>query len=100
MPYQNNTTARLSAEFTDQAGSPVDPATVSVSVQPPRGATPLAYRYGTDIEVVKDSTGNYHVDVLLDKSGIWWYRWQGTDTDQIAAEQSLVVAGSQIGASH
>lgn len=60
----------------DVAGTPTDPTTVSFTVRAPSGEA-TTYTFGTDPEVVQDSTGRYHLDVLLDAAGIWTYRILG-----------------------
>jgi len=35
------------------------------------------YVYGTDSELVKDATGDYHFDVDVDEEGTWYYRIEG-----------------------
>jgi hypothetical protein len=68
--------ARTSCAFTNDAGAAADPTGVSVTIDPP-GAGTVTYTYPA-AEVVKDSTGNYHVDFTCDAPGRWWIRWVGT----------------------
>jgi hypothetical protein len=44
---------------------------------------------------VKDSVGNYHVDVDANAVGRWYYRFQGTGTNQAAEEGLFTVVPSQ-----
>lgn len=54
-----------------------DPTTVTFKIKSPSG-TVTTYIYATDAQLVKDSTGNYHVDWLFNESGDWWYEWIGS----------------------
>lgn len=85
---------RLTGTFKTPAGTPVDPGGVRVKVKDPIG-TATTYVYGVDAAVIKDSTGNYHLDVDADKEGIWFYRWEGTTTNKGAGEHSFEVRDSQ-----
>jgi hypothetical protein len=45
---------------------------------------------------VKDSTGNYHVDVDADEPGVWRFRFAGTVSGQAAAEGQFRVDSSRV----
>jgi hypothetical protein len=64
--------ARFSNPLTDEL---VDPNTVIFKVQDP-DEIETSYTYGVDTEVIKDSVGVYHLDVLANKSGTWFYRYE------------------------
>lgn len=76
---------RVAAAITNAAGAAVDPTGLTFKVRAPAG-TLTTKVYGTDAEVVKDSTGNYHLDVDADAEGTWHYRWEGTGTNKGAGE--------------
>lgn len=61
----------------DVDGTPTDPTVVTFTVRTPAGDS-TDYIFGTDPEVVQDSTGRYHLDLLLDSPGLWTYRLVGT----------------------
>lgn len=63
-----------------------DPTTVIAKVKDPSGNT-TTYTYGTDVELVKDSIGNYRIDVTADEAGEWFFRFEGTGTC-VAVEES------------
>jgi len=88
--YDIGDVARVSAAFTDVNDAAADPSTVSLAFKDP-SENVTTYIYGTDAEVVKDSTGNYHVDIALDEAGTWHYRWVSTGTGATAQEGELVV---------
>jgi hypothetical protein len=41
--------------------------------------------YGVGAELVKDSTGVYHVDIDADEAGKWLYRFYSTGTGQASS---------------
>lgn len=85
---------RLSATFTDNSTStPVDPTNVYLRVRAP-GGTVTTYTYGVDAALVKDSTGNYHLDLDAATRGEWTYRWYSTGTGQAAGEASFTIRAS------
>lgn len=81
---------RASAAFTNSAGTALDPDAVKVKVRTPAKVT-TEYVYGTDAEVVKDSTGNYHLDIDASLSGLYYVYWYSTGTGQAAEESSFEV---------
>jgi hypothetical protein len=54
-----------------------DPTAVTLEYMAPNG-TITTLTYGVDGALVKDSTGNYHVNLDPTQSGVWKYKWQGT----------------------
>ena len=54
--------ARSRATFTDINGVKQDPDVVKMSFKKPSGVI-VAYIYGTDVQLVRESQGIYHVDV-------------------------------------
>jgi hypothetical protein len=71
-------------------GTATDPTTIVCKVKPPSGST-TTYTYGVDVALVKDSTGNYHLDFSITLSAQWWVKWVGTGACQKAHEVSLNV---------
>ena len=84
---------RCSAVFTNSSGTAIDPTAVLFKVTNPAG-TPTTYTYGEDDELVKDSVGNYHVDVDANAAGVWRYRFYSTGTGQAAEEGMFIVEES------
>ena len=76
-------------------GTLYDPTTVKVSVRRPGGKI-KTYVYGTDAEVVKDSTGLYYMVITGSLVGVWFYRWF-TDTagQKSADEQRFTILESK-----
>lgn len=92
--YQLGDLVRCSGPFTNAAGTAIDPTAVLFEVKDPAG-TLTTYTYGTDAELVRDSAGNYHVDVDANLPGTWYYRFYSTGTGQAADEASFIVETSQ-----
>lgn len=92
--YDVGAKVRCSATFTDSAGDPADPTAVVFTFKDP-SANETEYNYGVDAELVKDDTGDYHVDVVIDDSGRWWFRYEGTGAVVAAGESYFNVRASQ-----
>jgi hypothetical protein len=86
--YPFGSTVRFTCTFTDptRTDAPVDPSTGNTLVDPttvtaklkkPDGSITTKV-YGTDVEVVRDDVGIYHMDVAGDASGSWVIGWIGT----------------------
>lgn len=94
---------RLTGTFANDAGALTDPSTITVSVRlRKRGATSASFVFGTDAEVVQDSTGVFHIDYLVpdiapDRGLSIEYEWAGTGAVQ-SVEQGAFVVGDRFGA--
>lgn len=74
--YDVGDSARLSFPFRDVNDAPVDPTDLSVTIRKPDGTlTTEEYNPGS---IVKDSVGNYHLDIAVDQEGDWFYTVAGT----------------------
>lgn len=76
---------RVSATFKNSAGSAVDPGTVRFKFRTPAGAE-TTYTYPSSPQLIRDSTGVYHVDIDANLIGRWVFRWESTGVGQAAAE--------------
>lgn len=83
---------RFSATF-DVDGAPTDPTVTTFRYKQPDG-TVAALVSGTDVELVRDSAGVFHVDLLLGADGWWTVRWEGTGAAQAADEYQIRVEPS------
>jgi hypothetical protein len=93
--YDVGDLVRIDATFTVDATA-TDPTTVICRVKAPDG-TVSAKTYGTDAEVVKESTaGVYHLDIDITQRGTWRYRWEGTGAAQGAEEGRFDVRRSGV----
>jgi hypothetical protein len=96
--YDIGDTVRCAYAFTDEDGTAVDPDVVIFRYKTASVAE-TSYTYGTDAEVVRDSAGNYHVDLTPDTAGIWYYRWEGdAGAASVADETFFTVRESQFAA--
>jgi len=93
--YAVGTKIRLSAAFTDIDDDAQDPGGVQFKMRDPAG-TVTTYLYGTDVELVRDSLGNYHVDWLIASAGRYRYRFAGVTSGQAAAEGTFNVQNSRV----
>lgn len=69
----------------DVDGVATNPTTVTFSWRIDDGAV-TDWVYGTDVEVTKDSTGNFSVALPVTDAGRWYGRWVGTGTAAAASE--------------
>ncbi len=83
--YISGNKPRLSIAFKNVAGTLTDPTGVRFVIRAPGGGETI-YIYGTHAALVKDSTGNYHVDFEVIAPGTWTYRFEGSG-DLIAADE-------------
>jgi hypothetical protein len=91
--YDIGDQVRTSVAFTTTVGTPVDPTAVTFRLRKPSGIISILV-YGVDAAVVKDSVGNYHVDVTVDLQGIFAYRYEGTGAAVAACEGRFVAQNS------
>lgn len=91
--YDVGDQVRLSAAFT-ASGTATDPTAVTFKIKNPAGAT-TTYVYLTDAALVRDSTGNYHVDFNGTVPGIHFYRFSGTGAVMAAGEASFELSRSE-----
>ncbi len=93
--YSIGQQVRFSAVFKNSSGVATDPTTVLFKYRAPAG-TVTTLTYGSDGALVKDSTGNYHVDLALASATEWWYRWEGSGALVAADEERVLVEGTQV----
>jgi hypothetical protein len=93
--YDLGDKVRVRGAFTDDQGIPVDPTNIQFDWHGPTSSG--SYVYGVDTELVRDSAGNYHVDIDADTSGPCYYRMYSTGIGKAAAESYFIVKASQFG---
>lgn len=93
--YQRGDLPRITGAFKNSAGTATDPTGVSFKYKKPSIAA-VTLVYLTDNALVKDSTGNYHVDLSITEAGEWYYRWEATGTVQAAEEGQFTVEASAL----
>lgn len=89
MSYQAGDTYPATVTIRDEAGVLTDPETLTLKVRDEAG-TVTSYVYGVSDRVIRDGTGLYHSDVLLDTTGMWVLSWQITDEEQVEGVQVWV----------
>lgn len=94
--YDLGDVVRLSGAFAEEDGTengtPVDPSTITCKVMKPTGAT-IVYNFGA-AGMIRDSVGNFHVDVDADVSGMWRWRWESTGSGKASGEGQFWVEHS------
>jgi hypothetical protein len=89
--YYVNTVMRLTSHFENDAGTDVDPSTVTFKLRSPSGVE-TSLVYGTDSDIGKSSVGDYYADFTPDEAGRWFYRWESTGTGTtIATEGNFLI---------
>ena len=94
MAYYIGDLVRVSAVFKNTSDVETDPTTITMKFKDPASVI-TTYVHSTDSELVKDSTGNYHVDLTLDQDGHWYYQFIGTGTVVAGEEARFEVEVSQ-----
>lgn len=87
------TVVEIAVAFTDASAAAFDPDDVTFKVKTPAGDVET-FVYGTDEEVVKDATGEYHMDYLLETSGDYPVRVEGSGDKAAAIEDTITVEES------
>lgn len=90
--YDIGDSCRTTAYF-KVSGVPADPTTVTLRYKRPDGTS--AYVTTPDAQIVNDEVGTYYADILLNASGDWYYRWEGTGSVTAARERRLSVRVSE-----
>jgi hypothetical protein len=88
----------VSAPFTTIDGTPTNPTAVTLIVLKPDGTT-LLYAWpssGFDGTLANESAGRFYAEILIDQSGKWQWRIQGTGAVTAAAEGSLRVQRQRV----
>jgi hypothetical protein len=85
--YDIGAEVRVSGAYTlVSTSAATDPDVVKLSIKDP-SAVYTHYVYGTDVEIVKDSTGNYHADIATTAAGFYYYRWWSTGAGMASQEK-------------
>ena len=93
--YALGALVQVAAVFRNPAsGALMDPAAVFFKFKDPTSGVVTIYTYGVDSQLVKDSTGKYHVDVNASSVGRWYYKFYSTGSGQAAYENHFSVKSS------
>lgn len=88
--YYAGSRVRLEATFKLPSGALVDPSVVRFLMRyPGLNGEPVRveYVYGTDVELVRDGIGTFHVELLPAFIGAARYRWESTGQAQESADE-------------
>lgn len=85
--------AELFTRTTDSVA--VDPGAIIFKHRLGEAGAITTLTYLTDAALVKDSVGNYHVDIDLTTPGTLYWEWRGTGANQAADEGNFVVSESR-----
>lgn len=91
--YQKGDLARISGVFKNAAGVATDPTTVSFKYVKPSGII-VSLAYPADAAVVRNSAGDFYVDISVNEPGTWFYRFIGTGAVQVVEEGQFGVEAS------
>jgi hypothetical protein len=91
--YDVGDLVRLSATF-EVSDVATNPTATTFKIKVPSG-TVTTYVYGTDAQLVRDSTGHFHVDWSVTESGPHYWRMAGTGSAQAAEESAFFVRESR-----
>ena len=91
--YEQGNVVRVSVVFKNAAGVPTDPTAVTLRLRKP-DTTVITYTYQSGAEIVRDSAGAFHADIVVNKRGTWEYKWMGTGAVVASDENSFEVAWS------
>ena len=76
LTFDRGDSQRLSMSFIGIDDVAADPSAIVAIITEPDGVI-VTYVYDTDIELVKDSVGHYHVDYTFTKKGRHQVRFEG-----------------------
>jgi hypothetical protein len=93
--YDEDDLVRCLGEFANALGVATDPSTVTFYWSDTSGVQ-ATYVYGVHGELVKDSTGNYHVDMLPTQPGLYIYRFRGTGSVTQGGEEEVFIRPSRV----
>jgi hypothetical protein len=89
-------TVRLRAEFRDDLNVLTDPDALTFKCKPAGGGDLIEYIYGTDNELVRESTGKFYVHQTVETAGTWFYKYRAVKNSLVETiEREFVVEGSQ-----
>lgn len=69
-----------------------DPTAVKFIYKRPSDDDPTVLVYGADVDLIRESTGKYYVDLLLDDAGLWKWRFESSGVVDNADQGEFEVA--------
>lgn len=89
MMFDHGDVIRLKTTI-EELGTAADPGTLVLTILKPDGST-VTYTYGTDADVVRNTTGVYYVDYEIDQPGRHRYSWTSTGAAQAYEKETFDV---------
>jgi hypothetical protein len=77
MTYDIGDRPRVTATFTDLAGTVVDPTIITCALKYPNGTTTVTYTFGVDGDLQRTSIGIYTLDFTITQAGGYGYKFNG-----------------------
>lgn len=74
--------------------TPTDPNTLRLDIIDPTSTT-TSYEFGTDPEIVRDSVGQFHFDLMLTQRGVWRYQWF-SNASLTAFEEGIIEVADEV----
>jgi hypothetical protein len=93
--YDIGDSVKSEVRFTDAEGNLADPTAVTVAYRLDGGAI-TTWVFGVDPEVINDSVGVYHADIVTTAAGVMCIRWAGTGAVIAAVEGRITIKDSCI----
>lgn len=90
MAYDVNDAERVTFTYRNTAGTLANPTATTATITTPAGVA-TTYTYGVDGQLVRDSTGVFHIDVTFNAAGTWTVEGYGTGAVAAASSQTFVV---------
>lgn len=84
---------KLRALFT-VSGVLTDPTTLGFKIENPTGSA-ATYIYGTNAELIREATGIYYVNFVMNTSGSWAFKFSGQGACYAAGEAEVSVNASR-----
>lgn len=92
--YTKGDLIRITATFTDSAGTLLDPTAVYFQYKNPAGTITSETYSPSSGNIIRDSIGVFHLDINANVHGIWYYRVYSTGVGQAADEATFEIADS------
>jgi len=89
MAYDKGDLVRVAVLFENDSEVATDPTAITFNWKIGKTGSTTTYTYGVNVELVKDSVGNYHVDLTINSDNTTYYvGFYGTGTI-VAADENL-----------
>lgn len=85
---------RVSVTTKDASLAFVDPTILTIKAKDPDGVE-TSHVFGTDLAVIRDSAGHFHMDFVLTDPGNWSFRVEGTGNMDVAKEVKEIADKSE-----